>query len=70
MYIVFEMQTNGESTAIVTPKGYNDLATAQQAFYTACAAAAVSSVERHTVMLVYCNGNVLDCKEFRHGEVE
>ena len=70
MYIVLEFQTNGTSTAIVTPKGYVDFGKAQQAFYTACAAAAVSSVEQHTVMLVYHNGNVLESKEFRHGGEE
>lgn len=66
MYIIFEFQTNGESTAIVTPKSQNTLEKAQQAFYTACAAASVSSVEEHTVMLVYHNGNVIESKEFRH----
>lgn len=70
MYIVLEFQTNGESTAVVTPKTQATLEKAQQAYYTACAAAAVSSVEQHTVMLVYCNGNVIESKEFRHGEVE
>lgn len=68
MYIVLEFQTNGTSTAIVPPKGYVDFSKAQQAFYTVCAAASVSGVEQHTVMLVYCNGNVIECKEFRHGE--
>ena len=70
MYIVFEMQTNGASTAVVTPKSNADLNTAQQVFYTACAAAAVSSVESHTVMLVNSNGMVIESKEFRHGVEE
>lgn len=70
MYIVFEMQTNGESTAIVPPTVKADLPHAQQAFYTACAAAAVSDVEQHTVMLVYSNGNVIESKSFDHREAE
>ena len=68
MYIVLEFQTNHGATAIVTPKGYAELGKAQQAYYTVCASAAVSSVEQHTVMLVYCNGNVIESKEFRHGD--
>ena len=70
MYIVLEFQTNSGATVIVTPKTHVTLEKALQAYYTACAAAAVSSVEQHTVMLVYCNGNVIESKEFRHGEVE
>lgn len=64
MYILIEMQTN-ESTAIVPAKTFTDRLQAESAFYTALAAAAVSSVRVHTVLLVDEHGKVIrqDCYE-------
>ena len=60
------MQTNGEQTAIVPPVDKPTLQEAQQVFHTACAAAAVSSVEMHTVLLVQANGVVKEKCVFQH----
>ena len=67
MYIILEFQSLAGSTAIVPPVVKSDINKAYQEFYTHCAAAAVSAVEMHTVMLVYANGNVIESKTFNHG---
>ena len=67
MYIVLEFQTSNGKTSFIEPKVKGDVNTAYQAFYTACAAAAVSSVEMHTVMLVHASGSVVEKREFIHG---
>ena len=66
MYIIYEMQTTNNDTAIVTPVKDPDINVARQAYYLACAAASVSSVQEHTVMLVNHHGTVIESKEFRH----
>ena len=66
MYIIYEMQTNGDETAIVTPVKDPNYNVAMQAYYTACAAASVSNVQEHTVMIVHHSGNVIESKLFRH----
>lgn len=65
-YIVLEMQTNNGVTAIVTPTVLADYDQALHAFYLAVAAAAVSTVETHTVKLFTEDGRDLDKKTFRH----
>ena len=66
MYIILEFQTTGGTTAIVPPVQKDTLEKAQQAFYSTCSYAAVSSVEQHVVVLMFCNGNVIEKNEFRH----
>ena len=51
MYIVTELQTNGETTAVLN-NAYTDKNTALQKYYTILSAAAVSQVEVHTALLV------------------
>ena len=51
MYIVIEMQTNGESTAILS-NVFTDRGLALQKYYAILSAAAVSQVEVHTAMVV------------------
>ena len=51
MYIVIEMQTNGETTAVLNTV-FNDRNLALQKYYTILSAAAVSQVEIHTAMVV------------------
>lgn len=65
MYIVLEMQT-GETTAIVPPVTYEDLNVAYQKYYTALAAAAVSKVPLHTVMLLTDKGELMRVESFEH----
>ena len=64
MYIVIEMQTSA-STAVLTT-AYSDINIAQQAFYSTCSFAVVSSIPVHTVMLVSETGRVIKCECFSH----
>lgn len=67
MYIIHEYQTNKTGvTAVVPPVTKNTIDEAYNAYYTACAASAISSVPYHTVMLCYHNGNVIESKMFEH----
>lgn len=51
MYIVTELQTNGETTAILNYT-YTDKNIALQQYHTILASAAVSKVEVHTVLII------------------
>lgn len=51
MYIVTELQTNGETTAVLNYT-YTDKSVALQKYYTILSAAAVSQVEVHTAIIV------------------
>lgn len=71
MYIIHEYQTNTEGvTAVVPPLTKRTEAQAYNGYYTACAAASISAVPYHTVMLCYHNGNVIESKMFEHIEPE
>ena len=67
MYIILEMQTANGATVVVPPVVKDSTNKAWQQFYTQCAAASVSSVETHTVMLIHASGSVLESRTFRHG---
>lgn len=69
-YIIFELQTTNGVTAIVTPTILADYDQALHAFYLAVAAATVSTVEIHTIMLVTEDGRCIDKKTFRHAPTE
>ena len=51
MYIVTELQTNGEATAVLNDV-YTDKGLALQKYHTILASAAVSEVQVHTAMIV------------------
>ena len=51
MYIVAELQTNGETTAVLNDV-YTDKGLALQKYHTILASAAVSEVQVHTAMIV------------------
>ena len=65
-YIVIEMQTNGQTTAIVPPVTYSDRNAAEAAFHTALAAAAISAVEVHSVAMLTEDGRVVRTECYRH----
>lgn len=65
MYIVIEMQTNGQTTAIIN-NAYTDRNTAYQKFHTVLASAAVSNVEVHTAIIVNEFGVTEDRETFEH----
>ena len=44
-YIIIELQTNNNSTAVVTPATYDNTISAEAAFLTKCAAARVSGLD-------------------------
>ena len=60
VYYVIESQVNGNVGAAI-PTAYTDKALAEKAYHTALAAAAVSSVEKHGVML--CNEDLFVLKQ-------
>ena len=66
MYIIQEMQTTGNQTALVPALTYTDKNQAESAYHTALAAAAVSNVQVHTVMMYDEHGNVLKKDFYEH----
>lgn len=68
-YLVIELQTtNGTTANIVTQ--YNNLAQAQQKYYTILSAAVVSKVDIHSAMIVDETGFLIMNESFRHIEDE
>lgn len=66
MYILEELQTTGNSTALVPARTYTDKNEAESAFHLALASAAISQVEVHTVMLYDEHGNTLRREFYEH----
>lgn len=69
MYILIEMQTNGNQTALVPPKTYSDRLQAESAYYSTLSAAAVSTVQVHTVILLDEHGNTIKNDYYEHIDV-
>lgn len=65
MFIVIEMQTNGQTTSTLT-YAFNDRNLAYQKFHTILAAASVSNVEIHTAFIVNEFGITEDRGTFEH----
>ena len=65
MYIVIEMQTNGDKTAILT-KTAAEKNQADSVFFQTLAAAAISSVEIHSVALLSEYGFLLRRETYEH----
>lgn len=65
MYIVMELQTTGKTTATLT-NAYTDKNTAYQKYHTILAAAAVSTVEIHTAVIMNEYGIVEARETFTH----
>lgn len=59
MYILQEIQTTSSSTSLLPAVTYTDKAQAESAFFTAMAAAAISPVDVHTVMIYDEYGNTV-----------
>lgn len=65
MYIVIELQTNnGETGNFVY--SFTDLADAYAKYFSILAAAAKSTVEVHTALLITETGNVVRAEHFDH----
>ena len=68
MYIVIELQTTGDSVAIVTPVTYSDPKEAESKYHAVLSAAAVSSVEKHACVILTEEGFLVDSKCYVHEE--
>ena len=66
MYIIQEIQTDNGQTALVTPVTKTDKNEAESVFHTALAAAAISSVDVHTVIMYDEHGNVIKKEFYEH----
>ena len=69
-YIVQEIQTNNGTTSLVTPQTFTDRNQADSAYFTILAAAAVSSVQEHSVLMYMSDGKVVRCDGYTHGAQE
>ena len=65
-YIVIEIQTTGGVTGVVPPATYANEAEAKRAYHLAIAAAIVSAVEVHTIVLMTTEGQILAREVCRH----
>jgi hypothetical protein len=65
MYILVELQTTDSQTASIVT-AYTDRAAAEAAYHTILAAAVVSPVHYHTVMMVDERGNTIKKEFYRH----
>lgn len=68
VYVLVELQINGGEVAIVPPTSFTDKNLAEQAFHTAAATAAVSSVEKHSVVLLNQDAFPIERIDFEHAE--
>lgn len=66
MIIIQEIQTNGTQTALTPAATFTDRNQAEARFHTILAAAAVSTVEVHTVIMYDEHGNVLKREFYEH----
>lgn len=66
MYIILEMQTNGDTTALVPPVTYKDMNQADSAYYQKLAAAAISSVPVHTITMLDEHGRSIRSDFYEH----
>ena len=64
-YLILEIQKNGDSVATLINK-YNTFEVAQSAYYTILAAAVISAVETHSVVLMTDEGSVVSKETFIH----
>ena len=68
MFILQEIQTNGNTTVLAAPVQKATREEAESAFYLTCGYAVVSNVEKHTVMVYTEEGFPIPelCKCFKH----
>lgn len=66
MYIIQEMQTTNNQTALVPALTYTDRNQAESAYHMALAAAAVSAVQVHTVLMFDEHGNTIKRDFYEH----
>ena len=70
-YIVLEIQKLADGSVAVPPISSHDtLNAARSAFFTVCAAAAVSDVPLHSAVMLTESGQTLGLESFDHGAVQ
>lgn len=67
MYILIEIQKNGGQAVLVPARTYTNKNEAESAYFTTLAAAAISTVEVHTVLLLDDHGNTVLHDSYEHG---
>ena len=70
MYIVIEIQTNNDGTVGTLVNAYTDRNTAEQAFHTCAAAAAVSALPCHAVTMLTERGTLVRAEHYTHNVTE
>ena len=67
-FIIIELQKDANgNVAIATPSTYDNQNEADSKFFTTMAAAAVSSVPKHSVTMLHENGYVIRNETYIHG---
>ena len=66
MYIVLETQTNTDGTVGTLTSSYESENEAKSKYHTVLAAAAISSLPKHTAFLVRDDGYLVESECFRH----
>ena len=68
MYILQEMQTTGSQTALTPTQTFTDKNAAESAYHSVLAAAAISKVPVHAVVLMNEHGDTLRREFYEHIE--
>lgn len=66
MYIIQEIQTSSGTTALTPAVTKEDKYEAESVYHTALAAAAISSVGVHAVVMFDEHGNIIQSKYYEH----
>ena len=66
MFILLEIQTENQSTALLPALTYSDRNQAESAFYQKLSYAAISEVDIHTVILLDEHGNTIKREFYEH----
>lgn len=69
-YILIESQTSAGNTAVVAPDTYSDRNAAEGAFHLKAGAAALSTVEVHSVSMLTEDGKLVRSECYRHAAPE
>lgn len=70
-YIIIEIQkSNSGTVSIVTPASYTNQAQAEQKYHQALAAAAVSQVDVHSVVMLDDTGARIKGETYYHGNAD
>lgn len=66
MYIIQEIQTENNTTALLNPITKADRNEADSAFHSILASAAISKIDVHAVVILDEHGNKIDGKFYEH----